>query len=345
VPVLDFSALLAPVPNGPPSGKDLEYTPEMMELVGLAAEPDESVLKDVAAVDARNWRDIRTKTTRLLGQSKDLRLAALLARSTLQIDGVLGYLECVSFTATLVETFWAGSHPMLEEQGTDAVARLNALAELWSRPALSALRSAPLVSVRGLGDFSLRDILVAKGQEKPRPGVQPPNAQVVQRALEGAPTTAALVQAVRDAAGSLQKLELLVRERVVDHPFDPSPLRDVLAAMRQVLPSAQAASPEQPTAPAATESAPERPHSEVAQAMSASNSVVYREREITTRDDVVVMLDRICAYYEQHEPSSPVPLLMQRARRLVNMNFLELMKDLADKGMPQVEAIAGKESK
>ena len=77
----------------------------------------------------------------------------------------------------------------------------------------------------------------------------------------------------------------------------------------------------------------------------ASAAVVYREREVTSRDDVVAMLDRICAYYERHEPSSPVPLLMQRARRLVHMNFLELMRDLADKGMPQIEAISGKDPK
>ena len=73
--------------------------------------------------------------------------------------------------------------------------------------------------------------------------------------------------------------------------------------------------------------------------------VVYRERDVSTRDDVVAMLDKIISYYEQHEPSSPVPLLMQRAKRLVTMNFLELMKDLADKGLPQVEAITGKEGK
>jgi type VI secretion system protein ImpA len=59
----------------------------------------------------------------------------------------------------------------------------------------------------------------------------------------------------------------------------------------------------------------------------------------------VKLLDKICTYYEKNEPSSPVPLLMQRARRMVTMNFLEIMKDLADKGLPQVEAVAGKETK
>ena len=73
--------------------------------------------------------------------------------------------------------------------------------------------------------------------------------------------------------------------------------------------------------------------------------VVYRERELSSRDDVVAMLDKICDYYAKHEPSSPIPLILQRARRLVTMNFLEIIRDLADKGLPQVEAITGKEPK
>jgi hypothetical protein len=36
---------------------------------------------------------------------------------------------------------------------------------------------------------------------------------------------------------------------------------------------------------------------------------------------------------------------MQRAKRLATMNFIEIMRDLADKGLPQVEAVTGKENK
>jgi type VI secretion system protein ImpA len=63
--------------------------------------------------------------------------------------------------------------------------------------------------------------------------------------------------------------------------------------------------------------------------------------QIRSRDDVVRALERIARYYEVHEPSSPVPLLMERAKRLVHADFVELVKDLAPAGLPQVESIRG----
>ena len=53
------------------------------------------------------------------------------------------------------------------------------------------------------------------------------------------------------------------------------------------------------------------------------------------------MIERICAYYTRVEPSSPVPLLLRRAKRLVTMDFLEIVRDLADQGLPQVGNVAG----
>lgn len=56
------------------------------------------------------------------------------------------------------------------------------------------------------------------------------------------------------------------------------------------------------------------------------------------------MLDLICDYYARCEPSSPVPLLLKRAKRLVFMDFIEIIKDLAPDGLSQVELIRGQES-
>ncbi len=53
------------------------------------------------------------------------------------------------------------------------------------------------------------------------------------------------------------------------------------------------------------------------------------------------MLDKLCAYYAQHEPSSPVPLLLQRAARLVDKSFTELLQDLAPEGLGQLAQISG----
>ena len=53
------------------------------------------------------------------------------------------------------------------------------------------------------------------------------------------------------------------------------------------------------------------------------------------------VLDKACDYLERHEPSSPVPLLLKRAKRLVSKNFMEIMRDLAPDGVAQAQVVSG----
>lgn len=64
---------------------------------------------------------------------------------------------------------------------------------------------------------------------------------------------------------------------------------------------------------------------------------------LNSREDVVRALDAICDYYRRHEPSSPIPLLMQRAKRLATMDFMAIIRDLAPGAVQQVEEIRGPE--
>jgi type VI secretion system protein ImpA len=63
--------------------------------------------------------------------------------------------------------------------------------------------------------------------------------------------------------------------------------------------------------------------------------------EISSREDVIRMLDKISAYYAKYEPSSPVPLFMERCKRLVTMNFLDIVRDLVPDAMTQVNVLRG----
>jgi type VI secretion system protein ImpA len=63
--------------------------------------------------------------------------------------------------------------------------------------------------------------------------------------------------------------------------------------------------------------------------------------EIRSRDDAVRAIDHISEYFRKNEPSSPVPLLLQRAKRLVAKDFMEILRDLTPDGVSQAEAIGG----
>jgi type VI secretion system protein ImpA len=62
---------------------------------------------------------------------------------------------------------------------------------------------------------------------------------------------------------------------------------------------------------------------------------------VASREDVVRTLNLVLDYYARHEPSSPVPLLLVRARKLVTLSFLEAMKELAPAGLKELQLVAG----
>jgi hypothetical protein len=57
---------------------------------------------------------------------------------------------------------------------------------------------------------------------------------------------------------------------------------------------------------------------------------------IQTRADVIKALELICDYYRGNEPSSPVPLILQRAQRLVDKDFITIMTDLTPDALKQL---------
>jgi type VI secretion system protein ImpA len=44
----------------------------------------------------------------------------------------------------------------------------------------------------------------------------------------------------------------------------------------------------------------------------------------------------VAEYFRQHEPSSPIPMFLERAKRLVAKDFLEVLADIA----PEALAVA-----
>jgi type VI secretion system protein ImpA len=63
--------------------------------------------------------------------------------------------------------------------------------------------------------------------------------------------------------------------------------------------------------------------------------------EIRSAQDALLAMEKICQYFERHEPSSPVPLLLRRAQRLVAKTFLEVIQDVCPDAISQIRLIGG----
>jgi len=66
-----------------------------------------------------------------------------------------------------------------------------------------------------------------------------------------------------------------------------------------------------------------------------------RSGAINSAEDALRAMDMVADYFRRNEPSSPVPLVMERAKRLVHQDFMSLMNDLAPDGLTQARTILG----
>jgi type VI secretion system protein ImpA len=78
---------------------------------------------------------------------------------------------------------------------------------------------------------------------------------------------------------------------------------------------------------------------------SGGAGAAHSMQEIRSGEDAVVVLKKICDYFARNEPSSPVPLLLRRAQRLISKSFLEVIADVCPDAMKQVEMIGGVSSR
>lgn len=334
-----LDALLTQRSDDAPSGMNLEYEPVFAALE-LAAQPGEEkqVGEEIVQGDPPDYTDVIEKALAVLEQSHDLRAAVHLAVAELTVNGFPGFAGVTSYIRSCLEQHWDTCHPQLdEEDDNDPTMRVNALVGLSDdRMMLRPLRMAPLTKSQAFGMVSLRDIEVAKGETQPLEGAE--------RVLDEASIAAAfqdtdddiLTQVFEGARQSLEDVKAIdatFNDKIPGQGPDLAPLVRIL--QRAVSKLAETTGSAEPAE--ATEGAP----AEGDTPMAASAPAV--PGAINSPQDVEAALDRIMAYYAAKEPSSPVPTILARAKRLVGADFVTIMKDLAPDGMSQVRTVGGLE--
>lgn len=343
--MLDLEGLLKPIDAAAPSGPDLRYSPEYAELDrALAGKPERVLGNSVVAAEPPDWRTARDKASALLASTKDLRIGVALARALLEIDGLAGFGDGLALVRQLVEQFWDTLHPQLDaEDDNDPTARVSAMAELTHRDVIQALRSVPLITSRAFGPVSLKVIDAAlAGARAPAPAAgngtaaPAPTAATIEAAFQEA-TTEALAQALAAVTRCADEARTLAEkwaERLPGTGPDFTEFRRVIAQAQQAV---KARMDQRQDAPGAAQA----PSPDGASAAGAPAPRPRTLAEIDSREDVLRAIDAICAYYARHEPSSPVPLLLQRSKRLVTMSFMDILKEMVPDSIESVQKITG----
>lgn len=329
---IDVKKLLKPVSDDAPCGEDLEYDAAFQELERAAAPSGgASMLDDDAEAEPPKWKDVGKQAEGLFTRTKDLRAAMYLTQAKLNTDGVTGLADGVVLIKGLLTEYWGEVYPLLDsDDDDDPTMRINSLHALGNSDAfIRQLRAAPLVKAKVAGTYSLRDIKLASGDANASKGEEAPDSSIIDAAFMECDLDdlQANAEAVPVAQAALTAIENLITEKVgaSNNTLTVKPLADELKLVNKVYSEALI-------------SRGVDVESEDDEGSEGTKSV---SGDIRSREDAIRMMDKISEYFRRHEPSSPVPLLLQRAKGLVAKDFMEILKDLTPDAIKQAKIHTG----
>lgn len=344
---IDVESLLSEVNPEAPCGEDLSYDNEFLALEGmLRTQSTGGIVAGMEQeVEEPNWREIRAKSLELLERSRDMRIATYLTLAELKLNGIAGLRDGLGLLRGLLERFWDHLYPQLDpEDNNDPLERINILQSL-SPETVSAqdplkfkqrLAEVPLCHSTQMGRFSLRDIQIARGEiSLPTEELAgTPDMKVIDAAFQDTATEELMMgsTAVEEAVEHLIGITTMFSENAYQGQSpDLSGFQSVLGnigkciqgylakrgygvAVEEIAPTTGAEPAKGPTSPSG---------------------------EISSPQEALLAIEKVCQYFDKYEPSSPVPLLLRRAQRLVSKNFLEVIKDVCPEVLEQIQMLGG----
>lgn len=326
---LDAGKLLAPITGESPSGSNLESDADFLALETAASVKTERLVGgDGSAAEGPDWNSVASRALGLLERTKDVRVLCHLAIAELHRTGVQGFAQALHLMREMLEAHWVSIHPELDPEDDPSLplSRVMALAALTVPPVVTGLRRAPLVVSRAIGPLSLNDIAPLQGA----PDATRVHAIFVETPL---PELEGCVKALKGGLDDLQGIERVFQTHVPDRGPD---LRALVQFFQQAHEAVRVRFEERRATEQPAEAAAGDGPAEAAPRTRGLSG------DILSREDVVRALDKISVYFEKNEPSSPIPLLVERCKRLVTMTFLEIVNDLAPDGLKQAHLVVGK---
>ncbi len=328
---IDTEKLLREISLQAPCGQNLEYDAAYTELARAAvAKPEQQYGETVIPAVEPDWQDVQRRALEVFTRTKDLRVALHLTAAAAHTAGLEGLRDGLAVTHGLLKDYWDQVHPQLDPaDNNDPALRLNALAGLNDPVMLRGVREAFLLTLPGLGRLDVRTLLMAHGLLPMAGGTPlPPVRAEIDAALAAAEPVLRqqLYAASRDALQYVREIGALLAEKVgAERVPELGGVRGLLQQIETVLAV--------PLAGEAVAASVAGVHQTLARQISTSS--------IRNRQDVIINLDMICAYYDEWEPSSPVPLLLRRAKQLVSKSFVDIVRDLTPDAMARIELIGG----
>ena len=350
-----------PISEREPCGPSLEYDHEFAVLLArLVPRTDAQYGSFVGTPEAPNWAEIERDCRRLLLRTQDINLLVWLCRARTKLGQASGLAQALGALRAVLQAWPEAVHPQLLIDGErEPAVRANALGALADPDGLlgdvgdlvvctgTALRLTVRDVERALAIPRLPEALSASAVTQQLAELRAAGSA----ALAG--TSPAAVHGLAQAAEHVQAIDAWARHQLGDDAPSLQPLLHVLglfvppvrlAASNGVLSDAAQADPgTEVGAEVGTEigidagteagAAPSDltgpgPAVRAASSHPGASRPMTPSRLTATRAEVQQTLRAARQWFETHEPSSPVAVLLQQAERLVGKRFSQVVESI-----------------
>ncbi|MDR2105474.1 MAG: type VI secretion system protein TssA [Deferribacteraceae bacterium] len=336
--MIDVASLAVPLAGDSPAGENCEYDPLYLELDSLSQDVPASQMGD-STLEGRapDWKKLSKNCLELWQRTRDLRVAVYLIIAETVVNGLPELDNGLKLLNYLASDLWDGFYPKLDpNDDNDPTERLNILAMLsptegsYNDPIMFTARFRDIRLSARL-PYTLRDLMIASGEIE---AVKKVDGKLIQAELMNVPI--AEIEQARNLVFEVREQIVLLCKNINEKIGENYNLSmdslereagRLLNFYDQYLNSfARGGESEQ------LEGETQAP-----QNVSPANF----SKNAASRMEALLMLKKGAEYFQQEEPSSPIPLLVNRALRFSEMGFLDLLQDIAPDAVNRGREIFG----
>ena len=340
---LNHQLFFQPVSDDDPGGDDLwidRYYSQLADLLEMIVGRGPGIYGD-AIPGTGEWAKISEEVDKGIAQTKHLGLVRYAILADLHRSGLSGLVDGLQIINFFLTEHWEQVHPRPDEGDYDD--RLDEIRLLEDPHIIAAIGEIP-VSGEGLagGPYSLGEALKAeagdaRGAESEEDSEAGHSANVLTETVLEASLNETLVkdpdfyQGLRGEVAEIRELLAATVEAIsaqlsgasLSFPAIEGRLKEIERVVGKVVAGGDDMG------------------GEVGEGSPTGGQPTQGLGEIRNRNDVLRVLAKISEYYHKSEPTSPVAVMLERTKRVVMMDFMEIVSEFGLDGTPPIRQVFG----
>jgi type VI secretion system protein ImpA len=311
----------------------VEYDPAYGEIESILSQLDESAdpLSRAHEPVHINWHYVRELADKLLVQCADLRVMVWFIRANIHIKGVSALYDGFVNMSKLVKNADAVIYPQSEELPLNS-GHSAALGWLSTAQCIAEIKAIRLTAEH---PYTLQDLItteaLSNGQERYSVAsstlLLTINNYFQQNELPDLKDQLATIDA------SLKEIESYANQVSEGYQLDCELLH--VFFKKNIAQLSQLNVPIHDDSDASNEKIEKNEFFETAYLNST-------DKKIRSRQEVIMMLDRILEYFQYYEPSHPAPIFIGRTKEMIGMDFYSIVEDILPESVTTLQQFVGK---